>query len=37
MRNVDGKTVAFLSPVVYYFGDLLTSANMAFFTAPNTH
>ena len=26
----DGKTVAFLFSVVYYFGDLLKSANMAF-------
>ena len=29
-RNVDGKIVMFLSSVVYYFGDLLKSANMAF-------
>ena len=29
-RNVDGKIVEFLSSVVYYFGDLRKSANMAF-------
>ena len=29
-RNVDGKIAAFLSSVVYYFGDLLKSANMSF-------
>ena len=29
-RNVGYKMVAFLSSVVYYFGDLLKSANMAF-------
>ena len=29
-RKVDWKIVAFLSSVVYYFGDLLKSANMAF-------
>ena len=29
-RNVDGKIVVLLSSVVYYFGDLLKSANMAF-------
>ena len=29
-RNVDGKIVMFLSSVVYYFGDFLKSANMAF-------
>ena len=28
--NVDGKIVVFLSSVVYYFGDLLISANMTF-------
>ena len=29
-RNVDGKIVVFLSSVVYYFGDFLESANIAF-------
>ena len=29
-RNVDGEIVEFLSSVVYYFGDLRKSANMAF-------
>ena len=29
-RKVDWKIVAFLSSVVYYFGDLLKTANMAF-------
>ena len=29
-RNVDEKIVMFLASVVYYFGDLLKSANMAF-------
>ena len=29
-RNVDGKIVVLLSSVVYYFGGLLKSANMAF-------
>ena len=29
-RNVDGKIVVFLYSVVYYFGDLLISANMTF-------
>ena len=29
-RNVDGKIVVFLYSVVYYFGDFLISANMAF-------
>ena len=29
-RKIDGKIVAFLSYVVYYIGDLLKSANMAF-------
>ena len=29
-RNVDGKIVVLLSSVVYYFGDLLKSVNMAF-------
>ena len=29
MRNVDLKIVVFLSSVVYYFGVLLKSANMA--------
>ena len=29
-RKIKGKIVAFLSTVVYYSGDLLKSANMAF-------
>ena len=29
-RKIKEKIVAFLSSVVYYFGDLLKSANMAF-------
>ena len=29
-RKVDWKIVAFLSSVVYYFGDLLKSANITF-------
>ena len=29
-QKVDGKIVAFLSSVVYYFGDLLKTANLAF-------
>ena len=28
-RGIDGKILAFLSSVVYYFGDQLKSANMA--------
>ena len=35
-RKVDWKIVAFLSSVVYYFGDLLKSANITF-TAQNVH
>ena len=30
-RKVDWKIVAFLSSVVYYFGDLLKSANITFY------
>ena len=29
MRKIDGKIVAFLLSFVYYFGDLLKSANRA--------
>ena len=29
-RKINGKIVAFLSSVVYYFEDLLKSADMAF-------
>ena len=30
MQKIEEKIVAFLSSVVYYFGDLLKSADMAF-------
>ena len=36
-RKIDGKIVAFLSLVVYYFGDLLKSGNRALVTEQNIH